>query len=138
MQHHDSVAFNAFFGHKIITKSPLSRPPFILAHPLKFLEQFLLSSIQVRRDGHRRFDHLIAPAVSPEANNPLALQTEEAARLRPRRNFQLFHARQGRHLYGGPQGRLNEGDGDAAEDVVSVSFKNIILNARQTISIIRQ
>jgi len=46
LQHHDSVAFNVFFGRKIITKSTLSRPPFVLFQRFEFLEQFLLRLVR--------------------------------------------------------------------------------------------
>ena len=56
----------------------------------------------------------------------LALQTEDLARRGSPGNLQLLRSRQGRRLHASPQGGLDEGDGDATVDIVSISLEDLM------------
>ena len=97
------------------------------AQPVELLEQFLLLLGQIRGDGHDCFDEMVAASVSPQVGDALPLQPEGPSRLGSPRYLKLLRARQRRHLHRSPQGRLQECDGNAAVDVIPVSFKYLMI-----------
>jgi len=82
-------------------------------------QQFFLLFAEVGGDGDDRLDNLVAPPEAADVGNSLSLQPEGLAGLRAPGNFQLLRARERWCLDRGAQGRLDEGDGDAAMNVVA-------------------
>ena len=102
------------------------RQALLVADSVEFLQYFLLPPVEVCGDGHDGFDDLIAPAETAEMGDAFPFQAEDLAALGAPGDFQLFRSRERWHLDAVPQGRLNEGYGHPADDVVIGSLEEFV------------